>query len=467
MRCGRRRVSFLVLTACVPLMGACGGDDGAGADAIEGSGDGAADGDSGRNEDIGGDGEADLSAEAEEETGEDATLDADSGAEGDAGDAAEADTGTGDEEWLWRALRGEITPEEALHAVAYSGGWPIRTDDGYLFARLDDGGGPYELAGDHTGWSAVDMTLDHGLWWVRSAVPDPAGSRYKFVDGAGGYGADPMARNFGYDSFGEYSLVAPDGPHLERWPDLGDGVVQPRDLRVWVPAGTPRRHLYVHDGQNLFDPAAPWGGWHLQEALGPETLAVGIDNTTDRLDEYTPVQDEAGGVPIGGRGDEYADFVEETVRPLIETRYGTPEQVGVLGSSLGGLIAFHEATRFPGAYDFAASMSGTFGWGSMELTNETLIDRAAAGGHGTTVLYLDSGGGPGSGCIDLDGDGIQDDSPDAADNYCETRQMADTLAGAGYVWDVDLFHWWEADAPHNEAAWAARVGRPVGIFEGL
>jgi len=393
--------------------------------------------------------------------------DTDGGADADGDADGEADASVGDEEWLWRALRGEVDPAAALLAVAQSGGWPIRTSDGYLFARLDDGGDPYRLAGDHTAWAGVDMTLDHGLWWVRSVVPDPVDSLYKFIDGGGTFAADPLARRYGYDSFGEFSLVEAAAPHLERWPEVSDGTVLPRTVRVWVPAAAARRHLYVHDGQNLFDPAGPWGGWRLQEVLGPETLAVGIDNTAARMDEYTPVPDVVGGSTVGGAGDEYADFIERTVRPLIESRYGMPEHVGVMGSSLGGLIAFHEVLRFPGAYDFAASLSGTFGWGSIGAHNETLIERWAAAGHRMTVLFLDSGGGPGSGCVDTDGDGIRDDSPDAADNYCETVQLAETLAASGYGTDVDLFRWWEPDAEHNEAAWAARVFRPVQIFEGL
>ena len=45
-----------------------------------------------------------------------------------------------------------------------------------------------------------------------------------------------------------------------------------------------------------------------------------------------------------------------------------------------------------------------------------------------------------------------------------TRQFADALAGAGYTWDTTLFHWHEPGAPHNEAAWAARVWRPIEQF---
>jgi len=462
-----------VLLACLlPLVVACGDDDaGDGGPDVDETAD-----DAGRDDGAGDDNGSDENGDVPETVDvHEVDLDADAAdadADGDAGDA-DGDDGdvppTGDEEWLWRALRGEVTPEEALLAVARSNGWPIRTADGYLFALLDDGAGPYQLTGDPTAWTGIDMTLDHGLWWVRSVVPDPIDSLYKFVSGGGTvYRADPYARRYGYDTNGEFSLVEAAAPHLERWPEVTDGVVLPRTVRAWVPAGTVRRHLYVHDGQNLFDPSAPWGGWHLQDVLGPETLAVGIDNTSARMDEYTPVPDDIDGSGVvGGQGDAYADFVEETVRPLIEAQYGTPERVGVMGSSLGGLIAFHEALRFPGAYDFAASLSGTFGWGSIGLHNETLIERLAAAGHGTTVLYLDSGGGAGSGCIDSDGDGIQDDTPDAEDNFCETRQLADTLASVGYVYDVDLHHWFEPGAEHDEAAWAARVFRPVDIFESL
>jgi hypothetical protein len=102
------------------------------------------------------------------------------------------------------------------------------------------------------------------------------------------------------------------------------------------------------------------------------------------------------------------------------------------------------------------------GWGSIEQHNPTMIERYAEAGHGQTALYLDSGG---SGdCFDGDGDGIEDDDPSASDNYCENLQLRDTLAEVGYTFDEDLFHWWEPEAPHNEAAWAARVERPLSLF---
>src|SRR5262249_51173760 len=156
-----------------------------------------------------------------------------------------------------------------------------------------------------------------------------------------------------------------------------------------------------------------------------------------------------------------------TVRPLVRERYGEPGPVGTMGSSLGGLIAFHIADRFPGEYAFAASLSGTMGWGSIgpEMHNQTMIERYAAHGHQATVLYLDSGGG--GTCFDSDGDGIDDDDPSASDNYCENAQMKATLLGVGYQEGQDLTYWYEPGATHDEAHWAARVFRPLDLFDSL
>jgi predicted alpha/beta superfamily hydrolase len=257
----------------------------------------------------------------------------------------------------------------------------------------------------------------------------------------------------------------PEGAHLERHFRVGSDTLAERTIRVWVPAESPTHVLYTHDGQNLFDPSAFWGGWHLQDSAPEAMLIVGIDNTDARMDEYTHDQDVIDGTAYGGRGAEYAAFVEDDVRPLIASVYGEPPVVGTMGSSLGGLISFYIADQYPGEYDYAASLSGTMGWGSIGADNATMIDIYAAAGHRDTALYLDSGG-DGT-CWDNDGDGIQDDDPDATDNYCENAQLRDVLAAEGYTYDVDLWHWHEPGAEHNEEAWAARVWRPLQIFAGL
>ena len=360
-------------------------------------------------------------------------------------------------------LRADL--DGTMLARSAQAGWPVPVEEGYLFVSTDPA---HDLVGgEHDGWTGTAMTHEDGFSWLVLSVP--AGARYKLTNVAGDFIADPWARSYTYDGFGEMSLVAPAEAHLDRYFRIGDAAMEPRTVRIWVPEGPLERVLYVHDGQNLFNPEANWGGWHLQESAPPGTLIVGIDNTPARIDEYTHVQDQIddGGAWFGGAGDAYADFLQHTVRPLIDGRYDEPGTIGLMGSSLGGLISLHVADRHPGVYAFAASLSGTMGWGSIGagVHNETMIERLVAHGHQATVLYIDSGGsGP---CSDTDGDGIDDDDPAAADNYCENLQMRDALTTIGYAPDVDLHYWWEPDAPHNEAAWAARVSRPLDIFDDL
>lgn len=375
-------------------------------------------------------------------------------------------------------IAGRASAADVSGAVAWSGGWPIRDGDTAWFVAWSDTG-PWSVAGDFDGWAPEAMTEGDGFWWAQIAVgPAPEGLHYKLVGPGDSWIADPFARSYAYDENGEISYVAPpaDIPRLDRWPGLaaqGSAAgLAPRDLRVRVPAGAgPWPVLYAHDGQNLFDPAAIQGGWHLGEALDARApiLVVGIDNTVDRFDEYTHVPDDIGtGGLVGGKADLYAALIETQVRPHVEAVYGSTGLDGLLGSSLGGLASLNTAVVYPGRYDFAASLSGTLGWGRFAADNETIEERWLGAVPEGTAVYLDSGGGPGAdGCQDLDGDGFPEDDPDASDNYCETRQLADDLAANGYVWEQDLWHWWEPDAPHSEVAWAARVGLPLDRFLSL
>jgi len=391
----------------------------------------------------------------------DAGTEADSETDGQADSGPDAG-GTPVLEALLSALRSD--PQDAMQTQSDGAGWPAPVEGGLVFVSLDPA--LNRLAGDHEGWQGQAMNPDQGFHWLVVAVV--AGSRYKFTDQASAtWEADPWSRAYEWDAFGLMSRVPPTAAHLERFFNVADANTAPRTVRVWVPAGTATHVLYVQDGQNLFNPNAPWGGWQLQVAAPAAMMMVGIDNSPARTDEYTHVPDDIGSGPVGGQGDAYADFVHVTVRALITAQYGEPPTVGLLGSSLGGLISFHIAARYPGAYDYAASLSGTMGWGSIGagVTNETLIERYAAAGHGATALFLDSGGN--GTCFDGDADGIEDDDPTASDNYCENKQLESVLHASGYVAGLDVWHWWEPDALHNEAAWAARVWRPLDHFANL
>jgi hypothetical protein len=375
----------------------------------------------------------------------------------------------GDALILQQVLDGRLDPHAGLLAVAHAGGWPIATSQGFLFAIEDGGLGPYRLEAEGSAFPATALRSEAGVAWAIVPVASPEGVRYGYRSRFGDPVSDRWARRIAYAGGTTVPLVrgAP-GPHVERWPEVGDGVVGARTLVVWVPADPPDRALYAHDGQNLFDPAAPFAGWRLDLAAGPATLVVGISNTPDRILDYTPVADDLGGGPIGGGAAAYADFVHDTVRPFVEARYGPVPTVGLIGSSLGGLVAWYQALRHPGAWDFAASLSGTMGWGSIgpAVHHQTLIEAwGALTACPAGAWYLDSGGGPGSGCVDCDADGIMDDAPDAADNYCENVQLKAAVEALGC--GAQLTYRWAPNAGHNEAAWKARSVGILDLFESL
>lgn len=372
----------------------------------------------------------------------------------------------GDAVIVKKVLDGQLDADIGLAEVARGSGWPISTSRGYLFATRDEGQGPYSLESPTGAFPRVQLRTTAGLAWALVPVPSPPGVEYRFLTRVGDPFSDPLSRYFQYSATGTLSFVSLTGTHLERWPGIGDDRLARRTLRVLVPALPPTHTMFAQDGQNLFGPS-PFGGWRLQDAAGPTTLVVGIDNTVDRIAEYTPVLDVVNTQTLGGKGLDYADFVENTVRPFIESRYGTTAHRGVMGSSLGGLISYVIKRRYPASYEFAASLSGTLGWGSIGpgVHNQTEIEAwAALGTCPTGTFYVDSGGGPGSGCVDSDGDGIQDDTPDSADNYCENVQLRDTLLTLGCGTRVTYV--FSSGSPHSEPAWRGRAPAIFQLFEG-
>lgn len=226
-----------------------------------------------------------------------------------------------------------------------------------------------------------------------------------------------------------------------------------RTLRVYLPRGydtfPDRRYpvLYMHDGQNIFRPGGPFGTWAIEDALDaairtgaiPQLVVVGIDNTNDRLREYMPPYTTYQGAP--GIGDQYASFLVDEVLPFIEARYRvatTPDQRGIAGSSLGGLISMYVAWERPDVFGRVASLSGSF-W------LDEIVGVIAQGPRRPLRIYLDSG--------NLNQNGTTTGNPDSIH---DTNGLRDTLLGLGYVVGRDLHHTIGYGHRHNEAAWEAR-----------
>lgn len=126
--------------------------------------------------------------------------------------------------------------------------------------------------------------------------------------------------------------------------------------------------LYMHDGQNIFDDATSgFGEWGVDEALDSlgakhkEIIVVAIDNGADkRLNEYSPYNMEKYGK---GEGDQYVDFLVQTLKPYIDQHYRTKKDeknTFIAGSSMGGLISFYAMLKYPKIFGGAGVFSPAF-----------------------------------------------------------------------------------------------------------
>ncbi len=149
-----------------------------------------------------------------------------------------------------------------------------------------------------------------------------------------------------------------------------------RFRRIWIYlpvdyTGTDRHYpvLYMQDGQNLFDAAtAAYGEWRVDETLDslekknlPGVIVVGIDNGQGtRLNEYNPYDNAKYGK---AEGNAYVDFLVKTLKPFIDSHYRTLPQSGntaIAGSSMGGLISFYAALKYPQVFGKAGIFSPSF-----------------------------------------------------------------------------------------------------------
>jgi predicted alpha/beta superfamily hydrolase len=136
--------------------------------------------------------------------------------------------------------------------------------------------------------------------------------------------------------------------------------------------------LYMEDGQNLFDNATSFAGeWQIDETLNTlfsqgdyGAIVVGIDNGGgERLNEYSPWYNAS--YSAGGDGDDYMQFVAETLKPYIDSNFRTkpqPQFNALIGSSMGALISAYGACAYPTQFEKVGVFSPAF-WFSLNDLN--------------------------------------------------------------------------------------------------
>jgi predicted alpha/beta superfamily hydrolase len=218
-------------------------------------------------------------------------------------------------------------------------------------------------------------------------------------------------------------------------------------MRVYLPAGyheNPLRRyplFYMQDGKNLFFPDEAFQGrdWQVDRVLDlldsmnavERVLVVGI-HSGDREKEYTHPGYEA-----------FARSVVEEVRPAVAARlrvFDTPQETGVIGSSLGGVASFYMAWQYPHVFGYAACMSSTFSY------RDDLIERVLSEPKSPAKFYLDSGW--------------------PEDNYEVTLAMAMAFSERGYRVREDFLHLVFPLSGHDENAWGSRLHLPLQLALG-
>ena len=256
---------------------------------------------------------------------------------------------------------------------------------------------------------------------------------------------------------------------LFRYENFKSGFVSARNVDVWLPAGYSERKkyavLYMHDGQNLFNPKESFGGvdWNIDETLqqlisdgkARETIVVGIWNTPQRVAEYSPQKAfdlvNRKGIKTSvlaknqeGLSDKYLKFLVTELKPFIDKNYSTKtdrDSTFIMGSSMGGLISLYAVSEYPQIFGGAGCVSTHFPLGEGVMLGYMKKNLPSPETH---RLYFDYG----------------TETLDAA--YEPFQKKADSILKkrgykSGRNWITRKF---EGDE-HSEKSWRARVSVPL------
>ncbi|MBS2021750.1 MAG: alpha/beta hydrolase [Deltaproteobacteria bacterium] len=201
--------------------------------------------------------------------------------------------------------------------------------------------------------------------------------------------------------------------------------------------------VYMHDGQNLFDPAYSFAGvtWQVAEAMNAgvangtirEAIVIGVGNTSDRIWEYTPSDGGYG----GGGAQQYLSFLIDELKPQIDQNLRTLTDRGntvMIGSSLGGLMSGCTGVWRPDVFGVVGLMSPSTWWDNTLLIS--MVQNNAAAQVKPVRVYVDSGN--------------AGNSNDDVDN---TTKLAGVYAAQG----IPTQHVIGNGDTHTESSWARRL----------
>lgn len=252
-----------------------------------------------------------------------------------------------------------------------------------------------------------------------------------------------------------------------------------RRITVWLPPQYKKNKelrlpvLYILDGQNVFDSAKAAFGteWQADETADklianesiPPILIVAIDNSKNRIDDYTPTPGTLSNTPInatsttetqstkqGGAAATHLAFIIDEVKPLIDRTFRTksaPDDTAIAGSSLGGLFSLYAWFERPDVFGHAICMSPSLFWDNASLLRE--VEQKAKDKlrvlKGVHRIWIDMGSHEG-------------ESTEASESHvARVKRLEQALTTVGPTNSLEVRSVIATRAKHNEEAWAKRL----------
>ena len=231
------------------------------------------------------------------------------------------------------------------------------------------------------------------IFLISLILPLPAGTAAGFSTATTGFTFHAMesGRCLLQDEFDRLDQFELTAPQL-RYPTRTIQVYLPPD---YYTSNKKYPVIYLHDGSLLFNPDS-------RDCLYDETLdrlfeegktdgiiAVGIFASQNRWDEYSPwinthmhdwIVPAKAAKREGGEGDDYLDFIVNTLKPEIDARYRTktgPRNTAIGGFSMGGLISLYAGLKRPDVFSKVMAVSPAIWFaesGDYWLEENQLID---------------------------------------------------------------------------------------------
>lgn len=259
---------------------------------------------------------------------------------------------------------------------------------------------------------------------------------------------------------------------VHRYADFPTKYSDARNIDVWLPPGyaanAKKRYavLYMHDGQNLFNPLESFRGieWGVDETMTRlikenkvrETIVVAIWNTQKRTLEFMPqkafkpptispqLKNPPPQISTDSGSDAYLRFIVRELKPFIDSTYRTEsdrDNTFVMGSSMGALMALYAISEYPDVFGGAGCLSTQFPLGRGAMLDYMAAHLPSPEHH---KIYFDFG----------------TETLDA--EYAPFQAKADAIMQKngyrkGRNWNTLKF----PGADHSETSWSKRVQIPL------